>query len=173
MVLGRRLNVLLDMGDFVFYLLLFWGAKGGRRGGGGFLTHTASQPSLWAGLSLPYTTLLRRFFHFLSAKCLLFSIPRRFVCRLGGLVVGKGQDRAGQGMAGHRAGQGIGQGRAKRRVFFFSFFSLSLLPYFLFFSKGISFQREEERFFFFVWVGSFTFSLFPSIEKKVVRGIGI
>lgn len=93
MGLGRRLNVLLAMGDFVFRLLLFWGGKGGRRGGG-FLTHTASQPSLWAGLSLPYTALLQRFFHFLSAKFSLFSIPRRFVCLLGGLVVGKEQDRA-------------------------------------------------------------------------------
>lgn len=33
MVLGRRLNVLLDMGDFVFHLLLF--LCGGRRGKGG------------------------------------------------------------------------------------------------------------------------------------------
>lgn len=54
--------------------------------------------------------------------------------------------------------------------FFFSFFFLSLLPYFLFFSKAISFQREEERFFFFVWVGSFPFLLFPSIEKKSREG---
>lgn len=76
---------------------------------------------------------------------------------MGGLVVGKEQDRAG-----HRAGHGrAGQGMAGQRgvSFFFFFF-----PIFVF--KRISFQREEERFFFFVWVGSFPFSLFPSIEKK-------
>lgn len=135
-----------------FIFCFFGGQRGEEEGGGGFLTHTASQPSLWAGLSLPYTTLLQRFFHFLSAKCLLFSIPRRFVCLLEGLVVGKEQDRAG-----HRAGQGMA---GQRGVSFFFFF----FPIFVF--KGISFQREEERFFFFVWVGSFPFSLFPSIEKK-------
>lgn len=32
MGLGRRLNVLLDMGDFVFHLLLFWGKGGKKRG---------------------------------------------------------------------------------------------------------------------------------------------
>lgn len=128
MGLGRRLNVLLAMGNFVFRLLLFWGKGGKKRGG--FLTHTAREPSLWAGPSLPYTTLLQRFFHFLSAKFSLFSIPRRFVCRLRGLVVGKGQDRAGQGRTGHRAWQG------KEACLFFSFFFLSLLPYFLFFSQG-------------------------------------
>lgn len=124
MGLGRRLNVSLAMGDFVFHLLLFWGGK--KRGGEGvFLTHTASQPSLWAGLSLPYTTLLQRFFHFLSAKYSLFSIPRRFVCLSGGLVVGKEQGRAGQGIGHGRAGQG----RAKRRFFFFFLF---FFPMFVF-----------------------------------------
>lgn len=79
----------------LFSIFCFFGGGGGRgEEEGGFLTHTASQPSLWAGLYLPYATLLQRFFHFLSAKCLFFSIPRRFVCLLGGLVVGKEQDRA-------------------------------------------------------------------------------
>lgn len=56
-----------------------------------------------------------------------------------------------------------GQGRAwqgkEAFPFFFFFF-----PIFVF--KGISFQREEEWFFFFVWVGSFPFFLFPSIKKS-------
>lgn len=95
MGLGRRLNVLLDMGDFVFHLLLFWGERGEEEGG--FLTHTASQPSLWAGLSLPYTALLQRFFHLLSAKYLLFSIPRRSFASWGAWLLARGrtgQDRA-------------------------------------------------------------------------------
>lgn len=114
-----------------FHLLLFWGGERGEEEGGGFLTHTASQPSLWAGLSLPYATLLQRFFHFLSAKCLLFSIPRRFVCLLGGLVVGKEQDRAGQGIGQGMAGQGMAGQRGISFFFLFSFFFL-LLPSFCF-----------------------------------------
>lgn len=55
----------------------------------------------------------------------------------------------------------------QRGVSFFFFF----FPVFVF--RGISFQREEERFFFFGWVGSFPFFSFPSTEKKVARGIGI
>lgn len=162
MGLGRRLNVLLAMGDFVFHLLLFLGGKGGKKRGG-FLTHTAREPSLWAGPSLPYTTLLQRFFHFLSAKFSLFSIPRRFVCLLGDLVVAKEQDRAGQGM-GHRAWQG------KEACIFFFFFFLFSSSLFSLFSKGISFQREEERFFFFVWVGSFPFFFVFLYRKKKSRG---
>lgn len=112
----------------LFSIFCFFGGERGEEEGG-FLTHTASQPSLWAGLSLPYTTLLQRFFHFLSAKFSLFSIPRRFVCLLGGLVVGKGQDRTGQGI-----GQGMaGQGRAWQGKEAFLFFLL--LPY-------VCFQRD-------------------------------
>lgn len=127
---------------FCFFFVGGGGGKGGRRGGG-FLTHTAREPSLWAGQSLPYTTLLQRFFHLLSAKYLLFSIPRRSFASWGAWLLARG--RTGQ----DRAGQGIGHGRAKRRVFFFSFFFFSFLffPIFFFF-QGDFFPEGGEVFLF-------------------------
>lgn len=128
----------------LFSVFCFFGGERGEEEGGRVLTETASQPSLWAGLSLPYATLLQRFFHFLSAKYSLFSIPRRFVCLLGDLVVAKEQDRAGQGRTGHRAWQG------KEACLFFSFFFLSLLPYFLvfFFPRGFLSRGRRRGFSF-------------------------
>lgn len=145
MGLGRRLNVLLAMGDFVFHLLLFWGGKGGRRGwvslrtlpvshhcGRGYLCHILRY------CSVSFTFFLQNFrcFPYRGASFASWGAWLLARSRTG---QGIGQGMAGQGMAGQR---GVS--------FFFFFF-----PIFVF--KGISFQREEEWFFFFVWVGSFPF----------------
>lgn len=54
MGLGRRLNVLLAMGDFVFHLLLFLGGKGGKKRGGVPYAHCQSAITVGGAISAIY-----------------------------------------------------------------------------------------------------------------------
>lgn len=124
MGLGRRLNVLLDMGDFVFRLLLFWGGKGGRRGGEGPYGNCQSAIAAGGAISAIYYAIAA----FLSLSfCKIFVVFHTEALRLplGGLDCWQG---AGQGRTGHRAGHGRAwQGKEAFLLF------LLLLPCFCFY----------------------------------------
>lgn len=71
MGLGRRLNVLLDMGDFVFHLLLFWGERGEEEGGGVPYAHCQSAITVGGAISAIYYAIAA----FLSlAFCKIFVV---------------------------------------------------------------------------------------------------
>lgn len=135
MGLGRRLNVLLDMGDFVFHLLLFWG---GRRGGVSLRTLPVSHHCGRGYLChmLRYCSVSFTFF-LQNVRC--FPYLGASFASLGGWLLAR--SRTGQGI-----GQGIGQGMAGQRGVSFFFFLFLLLPYFCF--QGGFFPEGGEVFLF-------------------------
>lgn len=129
----------------------FGGEKGGRRGGVSLRTLPVSHHCGRGYLC-----------HILRYFSVSFTFFLQNVCcfpYLGASFASWGVWLLARSRTGHWAWQGIGQGMAGQRgvSFFFSFFSF-FFPVFVF--RGVSFQKEE-RFFFFVWVGSFPFFRFP------------
>lgn len=147
MVLGRRLNVLLDMGDFVFHLLLFWGGgKGGEKRGVSLRTLPVSHHCGRGYLCHMLRYCSVSFTFFLQNVCCFPYLGASFASWGAWLLA---RSRTGQGIGQGMAGQGMA---GQRGVSSFSSSSSLFL-----FSKGFLSRGRRRGFSFFVWVGSFPF----------------